>query len=75
MLRLVVLFVQLILASSAVPHSKTTAASGGGFDPWGLKPRPAPTADTGGGLDPWGSRQKPQPAPTADAGGGLDPWG
>ena len=48
MLRLVVLFVylQLILAGSAVTHFGTKADSP-------PPPPPAP-ADTGGGLDPWG---------------------
>jgi len=69
MLRLVVLFVQLILASSPINHTGTNAASPR------LKPPPAPRADSGGGNDPWGSSLKPPPAPAGDSGGGYDPWG
>jgi len=71
MLRLVALFVylQLILASSALTHSGTNA------DRPGLNRPPAAASDIGGGLDPWGSPRKPQTTPTTDAGGGLDPWG
>jgi len=69
MLRLVLLvYLQLILASSGVTHL------GASSDTPGLKPSPAPKADTGGGLDPWGSPLKPA-APTTDGGGGYDPWG
>lgn len=50
MLRLALLLLSLVAASSSVPIK-----IGGGWDPNGLNvPQPLPTADIGGGLDPNG---------------------